>query len=150
MSIKKDNTIIRVKKGERPYVVLDKCFINDPRLSARAVGIMTRLLSHTDNWKIYASYLYNNFPDGRDAIYNTFKELRKFGYMELVIFRDEKGKFKKREYYLYEVSTKTDDPLYDPDGAPVTRKAKAARKKKEPVTGSFTNYSIYQAYYVNW
>lgn len=44
MTGKNDTNIIRVKKGKRPFVVLDKCFIYDPRLSvARAVEKMLAL-----------------------------------------------------------------------------------------------------------
>lgn len=125
-------SMIRTDKANRPYAVLDKGFIHDPRLSARAVGVMTRLLAHSDNWKIYANYLYNNYPDGRDAIYTTFRELRKFGYLELVVIRDNRGRFLKQEYRLHEeASTESKDPLYNPDGNKIKRK-KIIRSK--PVT----------------
>jgi len=76
----KANEIIRIQKKESNFVILDKTFINDPRLSFKAKGILTYLLSKPDNWTIRIKDLMNHSQDGEHSIYSGLNELKACGY----------------------------------------------------------------------
>lgn len=103
-------SIIRVcKNKENPYVMLNKGFLRDPALSAKAKGILAYMLSLPDDWQIYVDELANHFKDGRDSIRSGVKELRAAGYITRSEkrLRDKQGKLKAFEYCVYET------PAYD-------------------------------------
>ena len=84
--------IIRVKK-ETSYVVIDKAFLNDKRLSWKAKGILSFMLSKPDDWTFYQQELMKHSPDGKTAFNGGFKELRDCGYVEKVRKRLDNGQF---------------------------------------------------------
>lgn len=96
----------RIRKDkENPYVMVNKSFIYDERMSAKAKGILLYLLSRPDDWKVYETEIIKNFSDGRDSIRSGIKELIKFGYIKRQQNRDKNGKLNGYEYEVYEVST---------------------------------------------
>lgn len=112
--------IIRVDKNkENPYVMVNKSFINDSRLSYKAVGILTYVLSKPDGWVIIIKDLQKQHKDGRDSIYNGLKELINNGYIDRKIIR-EKGKFIAIEYIVHE--------------CPIFNDIKASSKTERPYT----------------
>lgn len=95
--------IIRINKKDDPYVRLDKYFINDDRLSLKAVGIMTHLLSKPDGWHVRPAEIANSHPDGITGVRTGIKELKDCGYMKPIVTRDPKtGKILKWDYDVYE------------------------------------------------
>ena len=101
-------SIYRVEKNkDKPYVMINKEFLNDERLSAKAKGILTYLLSLPDDWKIYGEEITTHFADGVKSINSGIKELIKYGYIIRHQLRGEKGQFLNYEYCVYEVSTET-------------------------------------------
>lgn len=102
------HNIFRVQKNkDNPYVMLNKEFLNDTRLTAKAKGILAYLLSLPDDWKIYESEVATHFADGVKSINSGIKELIVYGYIIRNRLRDSKGKFIGYEYCVYEVSTET-------------------------------------------
>jgi predicted transcriptional regulator len=79
--------ILRKVKNEN-YVVVDKVFVNDDRLSWKAKGIMIYLLSLPDDWKFYVEELVTHAKDGEKAFRSGFKELEKYGYVKRFPVRD--------------------------------------------------------------
>ena len=49
---KRLDEVIRVRKRPNNFVMLDKTFLEDDRLSFKAKGILAYLLSKPDNWKV--------------------------------------------------------------------------------------------------
>ncbi|NPV30747.1 MAG: hypothetical protein HPY58_14110, partial [Firmicutes bacterium] len=98
----KDCQIIRTRKRKNPYAVIDKAFLSNVKLSWKAKGLLSYLLSKPDNWKIYVKDLINQSTDGRDAVYAGLKELEVQGYLERKKIRDDKGKILGYEYIIYE------------------------------------------------
>ena len=76
-------SVIRIKKAHKPpYVILDTTALNDVRLSFRAKGLHTYLMSKSDNWQVYIQQLEMQSPtEGRDAIRAALKELEDAGYI---------------------------------------------------------------------
>lgn len=71
-----------------PYVILNKQFLRNPDLSAKAKGILAYLLSCPDNWETRTDNLIAVMRDGRDSILAGLRELEDGGYFEKKAVRD--------------------------------------------------------------
>lgn len=71
-----------------PYVMINKGFLEDPDLSAKAKGILAYLLSRPDNWHTRTEQLIAVMKEGREAIMSALRELEKSGYFERTPVRD--------------------------------------------------------------
>ena len=103
--------ILRIKKHSGNFVILDKTFINDKRLSWKARGVLTHLLSRPDNWEVNVNDLVNQSPDGKTVVYSALKELKEYGYYQKVAIRDEKSRIIRWE------STISELPMTDQENA---------------------------------
>lgn len=101
--------IIRVKK-KKNYTRIDNNYLNDLRLSAREVGVMTRVLSLPDDWVFSVRGLTSLFRDGEDSIRSALRVLETAGYLVRRRVRDERGKLGKMEYTFYERSLRPSNP----------------------------------------
>ena len=88
---KKLNEVIRVKKRPSNFVMMDKTFLEDDRLSYKAKGLLAYLLSKPDDWKVIVGNLVNSSKDGKASVYAGLKELKECGYYEKVPVRNEQG-----------------------------------------------------------
>ncbi|KGM96104.1 replication initiation and membrane attachment, partial [Clostridium botulinum C/D str. DC5] len=97
--------VFRVNKDkENPYVMLNKHFIYDARLSLKSKGLMAYFLSRPDDWKFYQSEILQNCKDKKDSLLSTIKELQEHGYIKRRLMRDEKGKLLGGyEYEVFEI-----------------------------------------------
>lgn len=95
---KRLNEIIRVQKRHSNFVLLDKSFLEDTRLSYKAKGILAYLLSKPDNWKVIVGNLVNYSADGKASVYAGLKELRECGYYQKVPIRNDKGHYFRSIY----------------------------------------------------
>jgi DnaD/phage-associated family protein len=111
-------TIFRVTRDpNNPYVMLNKQFIYDRRLSFKAKGILAYILSRPDHWQIYEIEIIKHSRDGRDSVRTGIKELINLGYVIRQEKRDEKGRFEGYEYEVFEVPKeelpKSENPTSD-------------------------------------
>lgn len=90
----------RINKNS-DYSIISNGFLNDERLSWKAKGVLTWLLSRPENWKIFLKDLQTRSTDGRDSTNNGLDELIKNGYIERTSIR-EKGIYKGYDYAVYE------------------------------------------------
>ncbi|MFN7096157.1 MAG: hypothetical protein ACK4PR_01150, partial [Gammaproteobacteria bacterium] len=97
-------SIIRIRKKENPFLIIEKNCIQDMRLSWKARGLLIYLLSMPDNWELRISDLINRSPDGRDAVYSILKELRRVGYIQHERARNADGTLGRAEYHVFEAS----------------------------------------------
>ena len=103
-------SIFRVEKKDN-YVVLDKGFLKDKRLSWQAKGLLAYMLSMPNDWVFRIDDLKNRSTNGRDSTKNIIKELQENGYIIKEQTR-EKGKFSNNRYIVLErpVSPLTENP----------------------------------------
>lgn len=104
--------IVRVIKDKsNPYVMLNKTCLRDDKLSWKAKGLHSYLLSLPDDWNIYIEDLKNRSKDGRDSTTSAVNELIKMGYIKRAPAKDEKtGKFKGGyDYEVYEMPIEIDE-----------------------------------------
>ena len=101
--------IIRMKK-EKNYTVVDYGYLNDPRLSAREMGLLTKVLSLPDDWEFSIRGLEHILKDGQDGIRSALRVLEETGYLVRSRARNAHGKMGKITYTFYERSLCPSNP----------------------------------------
>jgi DNA-binding MarR family transcriptional regulator len=94
--------IIRREKQGGNFVVSDKGYVEDERLSWQAKGIMIYALSKPNNWNLFIKDLINQATNGEHAVGQALKELEKFGYLYRRRNRGASGKYNNYETFVYE------------------------------------------------
>lgn len=87
-----DQVIIR-RKVTSNFTVLDNTLITDKRLSWKALGLLTFLLSLPPDFKLRLNHLSKQRTTGRDATRSGLKELEDAGYLQIAVERHPDGKF---------------------------------------------------------
>jgi hypothetical protein len=91
------------KTKEQPtnFTQISNEVLLDERLSFKARGILALLLSRPKKWKIYIDEIIERSDlDGKHSVRTGFKELKTFGYLELVKVWNDAGKFEGTIYKL--------------------------------------------------
>lgn len=95
--------VIRVEHTSN-YTVMSNEHLRDPRLSLRAMGLMSRMLSDSDNYQHSIAGLAAVCKEGRDAVRKALQELEAAGYLVRTQTRSG-GSFSACDYTLFEHST---------------------------------------------
>ncbi len=103
MSVNKPAILKR--RVRRDFTVLPNDLIRDRRLSWKAVGLLSYILSLPDDFRLYLDYLSKQKKDGRHSTRAGLKELELAGYLTIRRERGELGKYTK---VIWEV---TDSPV---------------------------------------
>jgi len=97
-----DDTILR-KVIRKNYTPVSNDILDDNRMSYKAKGIMSHLLSRPSDWSFNKAFFINQSIEGKDSFEAGLKELEKCGYLRRTKQeRGEDGKFKKIEWTIYE------------------------------------------------
>jgi hypothetical protein len=128
------NEIIRIQKKRNNFVMLDKGFIEDERLSFKAKGILTYLLSKPDGWKVIVKDIVKHAKDGERAVYSGLKELKQYGYYQKKPVR-ENGLIAYWESVVYECPHEIEQ---EPPQQPQTAK-KSEKTPISPLLGGFVD-----------
>ena len=65
--------IIRVE-NRKQYTKIDDRLLKDTRLSLETLGLLTRILSNRDDWRISVAYIVKYWGKGRYAVKRMIKE----------------------------------------------------------------------------
>lgn len=74
--------VIRVVKN-KDYTVMSNAHLHDKRLSLKAVGLLSIVLSLPDDWHYTVKGLVGSVKDGKDSVESAIKELKKNGYLRV-------------------------------------------------------------------
>lgn len=96
---------------EGHYTMVPNTWARDKRLTRKARGLLTELLSHRVGWKVTTKTLVSSGKEGREAVVSAIKELVELGYLRPVQERDS-GKFAG---VSYELSAPHVEPVIDPE-----------------------------------
>ena len=106
--------VFRVEKN-RNYTVMSNFHLRDTGLSLKAIGLLSKMLSLTDEWDYTTRGLAMICREGVDAISAALRELEKHGYLVRNKCRDSKGRITDTEYIIYEQPYQTVPDTIDPD-----------------------------------
>lgn len=86
--------IIRAPRPARGWTEVQNSVLRDARISYRARGVLVRLLSNADGYRMSAADISKESPaEGRDAILTALKELRDAGYIVQRRMQDARGRW---------------------------------------------------------
>lgn len=93
--------VFRVVKTKN-YTMMSNQHLKDKRLTLKAKGLMSVMLSLPENWDYTLRGLSAISKEGVDAISEAVKELERSGYVIRNRKRDERGRLSGTEYLIYE------------------------------------------------
>ena len=93
--------VFRVEKNHN-YTVMSNYHLRDTRLTLKSIGLLSKMLSLTDEWDYTTRGLAAICKEGVDAIGAALKELEVRGYLVRRQIRDSKGRITDTEYTIYE------------------------------------------------
>ena len=88
----------------RNYTHMPKYHLRDPRLSLRAKGLLSWMLSLPEDWDYSVAGLAKCCVEGREAVRKVVQELEAAGYVDRLQARGG-GRFDGYDYILHEQST---------------------------------------------
>lgn len=111
--------VMRVEKNDN-YTSMSNYHLRDRRLSLRAIGLLSKMLSLPPDWDYTVSGLAAICKEGRDAVRGALQELEAAGYMIRQQSHTEAGTFGKNDYIVYE------QPASPPPEQPLTENPSTA------------------------
>ena len=130
-------SVVRVHKTAN-YTVLSNYHFKEKKMSLKAKGLLSLMLSLPDSWNYSVSGLVTLSKDGKDSVMSALAELEKFGYLERERVTNEKGQFAGIEYHIYE-APKEEKPVAE---NPISEKENAENPTSENPSQLNTNQSI--------
>ena len=94
--------VIRIEK-KHMYTVTALFPLRDTRLTLKAKGLLTFILSLPDTWVYTIQGLAQVLKEGPDAIRTSLHELEANGYLVRKRMRDKQGRLGDTEYVIYEI-----------------------------------------------
>lgn len=95
------DVVLRVERN-RNFKTISLEAVNDERLSWKAKGIHTYLITRPDGWKFYRADLEERAPDGRDSLSTGLRQLREAGYLRIESAQGPGGKLSGWSWTVYE------------------------------------------------
>lgn len=111
--------IIRAPRPPRGWTEIQNDTLRDARLSFRARGVLARLLSNADGYRMTAHELSAESPaEGRQAVLTALRELREAGYIVQRRLQGDRGQW-RTETFVYDIPQSTEVRLPDPGSTEV-------------------------------
>ncbi len=95
-------SVFRINKTQN-YTVMSNHHFKEKKMSLKAKGLLSLMLSLPDDWDYSISGLATLSKDGKDSIMSALSELEKFGYLTRTRLIDERGRFAGVEYNIFEI-----------------------------------------------
>lgn len=105
-------SVFRVERN-RNYTVMSNYHLRDKRLSLKAKGLLSQMLSLPENWDYTLGGLAQINREKIDAIRAAVRELENTGYIVRSRERDAKGRLRGADYVIYE-HPQALSPVLDP------------------------------------
>ena len=105
--------VFRVEKT-RDFTVMSTHHLRDKRLTLKAKGLLSQMLSLPEDWDYTLAGLAFINRESKDAIRSAVEELEKAGYLERRQTMDRRGQFGSNEYIIHEFPVEklqSDDPM---------------------------------------
>ena len=108
--------VFRIERT-RDYTVMSNHHLRNEKLSLKAKGLLSMMLSLPDDWNYTTRGLAKICKEGVDAIGNALRELETAGYIVRHQLRDRQGRISDTEYVIYEQPQPKQPDMPQPDTA---------------------------------
>ena len=108
--------VFRIERT-RDYTVMSNHHLRNEKLSLKAKGLLSMMLSLPDDWNYTTRGLAKICKEGVDAIGNALRELETAGYIVRHQLRDRQGRISDTEYVIYEQPQPRQPDTAEPDTA---------------------------------
>src|SRR5699024_7056378 len=112
----KSMAVFRIERT-RDYTVMSNHHLRNEKLSLKAKGLLSMMLSLPDDWNYTTRGLAKICKEGVDAIGGALRELETAGYIVRHQLRDRQGRISDTEYVIYEQPQPRQPELPKPDTA---------------------------------
>ncbi len=136
--------VFRVEKTKN-YTVMANHHLKNKKLSLKAKGLLSMLLSLPNDWKHNLAGYASICKDGVDGVTAGIKELEKNGYIVRTRLRNRKGRFGKVEYTIYELPQDTsNEDIPKRDNSILDNPEQISSKEDEPIMENTAQYNTKQ------
>lgn len=97
------DVVLRVARDKKYKTIKTDVLEDEDRVSWRAAGIHSYLISRPDGWQFNRADLVNRHTEGREAVKTALGELREAGYLRMRRRRRSDGTFGRYEWIVSEV-----------------------------------------------
>ena len=108
--------VFRIERT-RDYTVMSNHHLRNEKLSLKAKGLLSMMLSLPDDWNYTTRGLAKICKEGVDAIGGALRELESAGYIVRHQLRDRQGRISDTEYVIYEQPQPQQPETSGPDTA---------------------------------
>lgn len=105
--------VFRIEKNKN-YTVMSNYHLRDKRMSLKAKGLLSFMLSLPLDWDYSLDGLERICKEGKDSLRSALNELKLYGYLVIKKTQNEKGIF-EYEYMIYEYSYSENPDMDYPD-----------------------------------
>ena len=130
----------RVNKNVN-YTVMSNYHLQDKKLSLKAKGLLSYMLSLPDDWDYSLKGLTTGCKDGLDSVRTTVLELEEHGYVRRQKVRNARGQIIDYDYQVYE-SPAEDVPAVpdDDNSAPPPSTSSNQKSGVKPCSSPFLDF----------
>ena len=130
----------RVNKNVN-YTVMSNHHLQDKRLSLKAKGLLSYMLSLPDDWDYSLKGLTVGCKDGLDSVRTAVLELEEHGYVRRQKVRNAKGQIIDYDYQVYESPVEDDPAVPGKEGGPSNPSAtKSPKSRMKPCSSPFLDF----------
>lgn len=130
-------SVIRIHKNAN-FTVMSNYHFKEKRMSLKAKGLLSLMLSLPDDWNYSISGLVTLSKDGKDSVMSALAELEEFGYLVRNRTTNSKGQFSGIEYNIYE-QPQRDNPTAEEQKAANQQEDKQNAEKPQQLNTKLTN-----------
>ena len=130
----------RVNKNVN-YTVMSNYHLQDKKLSLKAKGLLSYMLSLPDDWDYSLKGLTTGCKDGLDSVRTAVLELEEHGYVRRQKVRNAKGQIIDYDYQVYESPVEDAPAVPGKEGGPSDPSAsKSLKSRMKPCSSPFLDF----------
>ena len=130
----------RVNKNVN-YTVMSNYHLQDKKLSLKAKGLLSYMLSLPDDWDYSLKGLTVGCKDGLDSVRTAVLELEEHGYVRRQKVRNAKGQIIDYDYQVYESPVEDAPAVPGKEGEPSDPSAsKSLKSRMKPCSSPFLDF----------
>ena len=123
--------VFRIERT-RDYTVMSNHHLRNGKLSLKAKGLLSMMLSLPEDWNYTTRGLAAICKEGVDAIGGALRELETAGYIVRHQLRDRQGRISDTEYVIYEQPQPKNPDTPQPDTASPDTNPDGEPRRKSP------------------